>query len=130
MRSRYSAHIKLAADYLNRTQDGEGLGEFTRRNMEQTAEETRWCGLQIVSTSGGGEAEQEGTVEFVASYEHNGVARDHHEVSRFRQVEERWIYTSGEVLRRPQRRQNVKVGRNQPCPCGSGKKFKKCCGKR
>ena len=22
-----------------------------------------------------------------------------------------------------------KVGRNEPCPCGSGKKFKKCCGK-
>jgi uncharacterized protein YchJ len=21
------------------------------------------------------------------------------------------------------------VGRNQPCPCGSGKKFKKCCGR-
>jgi len=21
------------------------------------------------------------------------------------------------------------VGRNEPCPCGSGKKFKKCCGK-
>jgi SWIM/SEC-C metal-binding protein len=22
-----------------------------------------------------------------------------------------------------------KVGRNEPCPCGSGKKYKKCCGK-
>jgi len=22
----------------------------------------------------------------------------------------------------------VKVGRNEPCPCGSGKKYKKCCG--
>ena len=27
------------------------------------------------------------------------------------------------------RRQTPKVGRNQPCPCGSGKKFKNCCGK-
>jgi preprotein translocase subunit SecA len=26
------------------------------------------------------------------------------------------------------RRQGVKVGRNAPCPCGSGKKYKKCCG--
>ena len=24
---------------------------------------------------------------------------------------------------------NEKTGRNDPCPCGSGKKFKKCCGK-
>jgi len=30
---------------------------------------------------------------------------------------------------RPQERQQKKVGRNDPCPCGSGKKFKKCCGK-
>jgi preprotein translocase subunit SecA len=26
------------------------------------------------------------------------------------------------------RRTTPKVGRNEPCPCGSGKKFKKCCG--
>jgi len=29
----------------------------------------------------------------------------------------------------PYRREGPKVGRNDPCPCGSGKKFKKCCGK-
>jgi preprotein translocase subunit SecA len=29
----------------------------------------------------------------------------------------------------PIRRQQPKVGRNDPCPCGSGKKFKQCCGK-
>ena len=27
------------------------------------------------------------------------------------------------------RRAGAKVGRNDPCPCGSGKKYKKCCGK-
>jgi preprotein translocase subunit SecA len=27
------------------------------------------------------------------------------------------------------RRDDIKVGRNQPCPCGSGKKYKQCCGK-
>jgi preprotein translocase subunit SecA len=27
------------------------------------------------------------------------------------------------------RRETVKVGRNDPCPCGSGKKYKKCCGR-
>jgi len=29
----------------------------------------------------------------------------------------------------PFRRESIKVGRNDPCPCGSGKKYKKCCGK-
>lgn len=31
-------------------------------------------------------------------------------------------------LAKPFRREHPKVGRNDPCPCGSGKKFKKCCG--
>jgi preprotein translocase subunit SecA len=31
--------------------------------------------------------------------------------------------------KKPVRRVNDKTGRNDPCPCGSGKKFKKCCGK-
>jgi preprotein translocase subunit SecA len=31
--------------------------------------------------------------------------------------------------RAPQRRTENKVGRNDPCPCGSGRKYKKCCGK-
>jgi uncharacterized protein YecA (UPF0149 family) len=29
----------------------------------------------------------------------------------------------------PVRRDTPKVGRNEPCPCGSGKKFKNCCGR-
>ena len=31
-------------------------------------------------------------------------------------------------VRRPKKREVAKVGRNEPCPCGSGKKYKKCCG--
>jgi uncharacterized protein YecA (UPF0149 family) len=27
------------------------------------------------------------------------------------------------------RREEPRVGRNDPCPCGSGKKYKKCCGR-
>lgn len=38
--------------------------------------------------------------------------------------------SSEEVKMQPFRRETPKVGRNELCPCGSGKKFKKCCGKR
>ncbi len=31
--------------------------------------------------------------------------------------------------RQPYRRKGKKIGRNDPCPCGSGKKYKKCCGR-
>ena len=36
----------------------------------------------------------------------------------------------GQQRRKPQtvKREGKKVGRNEPCPCGSGKKYKKCCG--
>ena len=34
----------------------------------------------------------------------------------------------GEAAPQPMRRAQPKVGRNDPCPCGSGKKYKKCCG--
>lgn len=34
-----------------------------------------------------------------------------------------------EEIKQPVLREGPKVGRNDPCPCGSGKKFKQCCGK-
>ena len=36
----------------------------------------------------------------------------------------------GESKPRPVKRKNKKIGRNAPCPCGSGKKYKKCCGRK
>ncbi len=42
------------------------------------------------------------------------------------------FYSGGDdasAKKKPVRRPDKKVGRNDPCPCGSGKKFKKCCGR-
>jgi preprotein translocase subunit SecA len=36
---------------------------------------------------------------------------------------------AGEASKKPVQRDAAKVGRNDPCPCGSGKKYKNCCGK-
>ncbi|MCK4264732.1 preprotein translocase subunit SecA [Candidatus Babeliales bacterium] len=36
---------------------------------------------------------------------------------------------TGDEKRTPKKRISEKIGRNDPCPCGSGKKYKKCCGK-
>ena len=35
-----------------------------------------------------------------------------------------------QAKRKPVRRKGKKIGRNEPCPCGSGKKYKKCCGRK
>jgi SEC-C motif-containing protein len=40
-----------------------------------------------------------------------------------------WRHKSyGKKKRRPIGMSFIKIGRNQPCPCGSGIKYKKCCG--
>jgi SEC-C motif-containing protein len=67
-------------------------------------------------------------VEFVARYKFRGKAFAHHELASFRIHEGRWMYVDGIMNPRPPQRTADKVGRNDPCPCGSGKKFKKCCG--
>jgi preprotein translocase subunit SecA len=36
---------------------------------------------------------------------------------------------AGEVIKQQQIVNTVKIGRNDPCPCGSGKKYKQCHGK-
>jgi uncharacterized protein YecA (UPF0149 family) len=40
----------------------------------------------------------------------------------------RSLHRAGRRPAAPVRRE-AKVGRNDPCPCGSGKKYKKCCGR-
>ncbi|MFH2046657.1 MAG: preprotein translocase subunit SecA [Pseudomonadota bacterium] len=45
--------------------------------------------------------------------------------------EQKLIFSGGDdsVSKKPVKREDKKVGRNDPCPCGSGNKYKKCCGK-
>lgn len=47
-----------------------------------------------------------------------------HELHRF------WLQRRAPANTAPQRREAPKIGRNDDCPCGSGKKFKKCCGEK
>jgi len=45
--------------------------------------------------------------------------------------EQNFVFSHGDEAPRkqPQKRSEKKIGRNEPCPCGSGKKYKKCCGR-
>ena len=87
-------------------------------------------GLEIVETTEGGPDDDTGTVEFIAKFKQNGQEIKHHELASFEKIDGKWIFMDGEVPKPKQViRETQKVGRNEPCPCGSGKKFKKCCGK-
>lgn len=127
MRSRYTAYTRADIAYLARTYAPETRSDFDLATARDWATRSTWRGLNIVATSQGDIADSEGTVEFVASYEQSGVAREHRELSRFRKTDAgEWFFVDG--VAPASSRAVAKVGRNDPCPCGSGRKYKKCCG--
>ena len=124
MRSRYTAYVRGAIDYVVATHD-----ETTRATVDADAaarwsRDTVWQGLEIVGTERGSEADDTGIVEFVARGITKGVPFAQQERSRFSKVAGRWYYVDGVARAKAA----VTAGRNEPCPCGSGKKFKKCHG--
>ncbi len=129
MRSRYSAYVERAIDYLGETLHPEHRADWDRAATERWSQGAEWLGLEIVSTEAGQADDDEGLVEFIARFRENGREQRHHERSRFRRHEGRWYYVDGAMPKpQTQRHAGPRVGRNDPCPCGSGKKYKKCCG--
>ena len=55
----------------------------------------------------------------------------HPELAKFQSPPEEEIQAGPQEKTQPNapQKSHPKVGRNEPCPCGSGKKYKKCCGK-
>lgn len=129
MRSRYTAYVNGAIDYIEATLASENKGNFDYEGAEQWSRNSAWKGLEVHETADGSESDDTGMVEFTAIFETGGVPQSHHERARFRREEGLWVYEDGDVMGTTYRRETPKVGRNEPCPCGSGKKFKKCCGK-
>lgn len=122
MRSRYCAYVLKLADYLRDTWHAS-----TRpATLTFASDEPEWCGLEIRDIRGGSEMDQYGEVEFIARWlSPDGRCGALHERSRFVREEGRWYYVDGELMPTA----ISKVGRNDPCPCGSGRKFKHCCGR-
>jgi SEC-C motif-containing protein len=130
MRSRYSAFVCGEIEYLSESLHPQHRDDHDVAATRRWAGSADWLGLEIRATEAGGVDDTEGTVEFIASYRESGVVRNHHEVSRFSKEDGRWYYVDGDVPKvETYRKEQPKVGRNDPCPCGSGKKYKKCCGK-
>jgi SEC-C motif-containing protein len=143
MRSRYTAFTFGNVEYLKNTLATESQKDFDAKSTEKWAKESKWLGLKILGTKQGGPDDKKGEVEFIASYEKDGQALDHHEVSKFRKsANGKWLFVDGhshthkagedphhhEHVQQTMVREEPKIGRNDPCPCGSGKKYKKCCG--
>lgn len=130
MRSRYSAFVKNDMGYLERTLDARKRGSFHAGDVADWNADVRWTGLTILETRDGGPDDKTGVVEFKADYKKGGEPAVLHERSRFKKKGGAWFYVDGAHGGEPERKPaaSAKVGRNAPCPCGSGKKFKRCCG--
>jgi SEC-C motif domain protein len=146
MRSRYTAYAQQRIDYIAKTFAPESRAEFDASAAKKWAAQAQWQGLKIVSIKGGQEGDESGSVEFIATYRQEGQTVEHRETSQFRKTDDgAWLFVHGDTQasRRPALRQSqalplqmpqtaapfaAKAGRNDPCPCGSGKKYKKCCG--
>jgi len=117
MRSRYSAYTLSNSPYL--LNSWHATTRPTTLDLSQTPQ-PEWLGLKICHTEAGNTADHNGTVEFIARYRENSATEVIHEISRFVKEDGHWFYLNGTLSQPTQ---------NGPCPCGSGKKFKRCCGK-
>ena len=120
MRSRFSAYATGNIDYVCETEENPD-----RSTIENWAHSTSFKRLRVLSAERGGVEDETGTVTFEADFETRGQTGTHRETSQFRRLDGRWMFVRGQ--HNPVR-VGPKVGRNDPCLCGSGKKFKKCHG--
>jgi SEC-C motif-containing protein len=131
MRARYSAYVNGDIDFLRDSLARSERGDFDRDSAAQWSRMAKWEGLEIVRTEDGGPNDATGVVEFIARYRAQDETVEHREIATFRREDGRWFFVDGQAPKeKPFVREQPKIGPNEPCPCGSGKKFKKCCGKR
>ncbi len=128
MRSRYSAYVKKEIEYIFTSLHPDSRSDFDEKSSRAWAESAEWHSFEVVNTVNGGPEDREGLVEFVVSYSEGGIKKEHHELSTFKKETGIWYLLSGKVIPKQVVRSAPKIGRNDPCSCGSGKKFKKCCG--
>ncbi len=129
MRARYSAYAKGEIAFIEQTHERDERDAVSIEETRRWSEESTWLGLKIVRTEKGGPSDDTGVVDFVATYSSHGLKEEYHEIGEFKKVAGTWYYDKGRVVPTQIIRDGAKVGRNDPCPCGSGKKYKLCHGK-
>ena len=127
MRSRYSAFVLVKPDYIIKTTLPVQQELLDVNAIESWAQETNWAGLEIVHhTSRIGKRHAQ--IEFKAFYTTKNGLQAHHELSTFVNIADKsadkhnecWYFLDPTVA--------MSISQKQPCICGSGEKFKRCCG--
>ena len=126
MRTRYSAFVLVKPNYIVKTTIPAQQNLLDIKAIENWAKETDWAGLEIV-THTPKLGKRHAQVEFKAYFKTPEGLQAHHELSAFVKVidkannDARWYFLDPTV--------SMSVTQKQPCICGSGEKFKRCCGR-
>ncbi len=115
MRSRYSAFALGEAVYLLHTSLTQHHAPDELEMLQAQMHQVEWLKLEVVDA-------HDNIVEFKAYYRDESGIQLLHERSTFVLENGRWLYDEGTIY-------HTKIERNTLCPCGSGKKYKKCCGR-
>lgn len=132
LRARYTAFVTGDVDYILKSHHSRTSKDLSRDEVEQWSKNSEWMGLTIHKKEKGEASDSSGIIEFHVRYQARDKKKptDHYERSLFEKEGSEWKFVDAEGAESgtPIRRTEPKVGRNDPCSCGSGKKFKKCCG--
>ena len=125
MRTRYSAFVLVKPEYIVKTTLLEQQDLLDIKSIESWATEIAWAGLEIVAhTLKLGKCHAQ--VEFKAYFNAHDELQAHHELSTFVKIKNKadndasWYFLDPTV--------SMSITQKQPCICGSGEKFKRCCG--
>jgi len=97
MRSRYTAYVRGAVDYLLQTWHPRNVTPGLRADLEQLCRRIHWLGLEVLTTRQGQAADKVGKVQFRVTYLEEGKRQSHQEFARFTRHNGRWIYLDGVV---------------------------------
>lgn len=124
MRARFTAHVTHNFRFLHESHRPTAGKAYVAEKGEPTMEWTRLVvhGHEISADP------DKAFVDFSAYGTEDKVEKVLHEKAEFLRVNGKWLYNREARLGpAPYKVMTPKVGRNEPCPCGSGKKYKHCC---
>lgn len=128
MRSRYTAYYTKQEVYLYKTTHPKTRVKISLTEIEEWSKVNSWTKLEIINIEKGTESDSRGVVEFKAHFmDKKGLNQIQHEKSTFIKEGGQWFYLDG-IVNLPNTVLSKTISRNTPCSCGSGKKFKHCCG--
>ena len=128
MRARYTAFTLGEIDFILNSHHPKTRKDVKREDVESWSKNSKWLGLKIVQSEAGTETDTTGAIVFCAGYEADGTVEEHWEQALFEKDGKDWYFLDARSVKTGTfKREGPKTGRNDPCVCGSGKKFKKCC---